>query len=600
MARAKLHGRAFYESIGSPTYILAPMVDQSEFAWRLLSRSFFPEDQRASLLAYSPMLHAKLFTESSKYRASHFEPLKPPHILPFPADANHQQLHKEEDLYLDGNPKIDRPLFVQFCANDPEAFLEAAKVVQPYCDAVDLNLGCPQGIARRGNYGAFLQEDWKTIHNLINALHAGLDIPVTAKFRIQETKEKTLEYAKMILAAGASIITVHGRQRHQKGHNTGLADWSVLRYLREKLPPETVIFANGNVLQHEDLQKCLDATLADGVMSAEANLYDPSIFATPPPAGEEGREYWRGRDGKGGYRCDAVLRRYLDIVHRHVLNQEPPVRQPLFLPSDVARKDEGPQAHPEISPNGQPHEQADAQDDLDGRPAKRQKREKDEPANQENTPSDKPDTKTSKKNGKAERCTNTNLTAMQAHCFHILRALVGEDTSVRDALARSRAGDLDAYENVLDLTEAAVKKGLLEYEQNPSKFEAPEDDSTPTAALPDPTEESADSFDPLGGSSFSAVRRCKRPFWICQSRVRPLPQEALEKGSLQLSKKEKKKLAAAAAISEKEASQEREQKENVGLHAGGTVGVEDAGDKNEDGGDGAKKVEVAKEELICG
>lgn len=29
--RRKLTGRAFYESIGSPKYVLAPMVDQSEF-----------------------------------------------------------------------------------------------------------------------------------------------------------------------------------------------------------------------------------------------------------------------------------------------------------------------------------------------------------------------------------------------------------------------------------------------------------------------------------------------------------------------------------------------------------------------------------------
>jgi tRNA-dihydrouridine synthase 1 len=30
-AAKKLHGRAFYESIGSPKFVLAPMVDQSEF-----------------------------------------------------------------------------------------------------------------------------------------------------------------------------------------------------------------------------------------------------------------------------------------------------------------------------------------------------------------------------------------------------------------------------------------------------------------------------------------------------------------------------------------------------------------------------------------
>lgn len=29
--RRKLHGRAFYESIGSPRLVLAPMVEQSEF-----------------------------------------------------------------------------------------------------------------------------------------------------------------------------------------------------------------------------------------------------------------------------------------------------------------------------------------------------------------------------------------------------------------------------------------------------------------------------------------------------------------------------------------------------------------------------------------
>ena len=559
MARQKLHGRAFYESLGSPKHIVAPMVDQSEFAWRLLTRSFLPAELRTSILAYSPMLHAKLFADSPKYRASHFQPLKPPLTFAQPGDVEQQKTSgSEEDPYMDGNPKVDRPLFVQFCANDPECFLEAAKKVQPYCDAVDLNLGCPQGIARRGHYGAFLQEDWNTIHNLIKTLHEKLDVPVTAKFRILDTKERTLEYAKMILDAGASIITVHGRQREQKGHNTGLADWSVLRYLREQLPPETVIFANGNILQHCDIEQCLEETNADGVMSAEGNLYDPSIFATPPPTGEEGREYWRGRDSKGGYRADAVLRRYLDIIHKYVLGHEPPQRAPLFIPSDEA---------PRIAERAVPETNGHISDDNQP-PAKKQKREEHKPES---------------KNGKQEKVTQANFVAMQAHCFHILRPLVSKHHDVRDALARCRSGDIDAYERVLTLTEKAVEEGLLAYEANPAEFE-------------DVFKEAEDSNEQLSAheSSVAAVRRCKRPYWICQPYVRPLPKEAYEKGSMQLSKKDKAKLAQA----------EEEARKSVVEPTGRTETITQQSDQPEDPSkpldQEPKREEIPREGMVCG
>ena len=35
----------------------------------------------------------------------------------------------------------DRPLFVQFSANSPDTLLEAARMVEPHCDYVDINLG---------------------------------------------------------------------------------------------------------------------------------------------------------------------------------------------------------------------------------------------------------------------------------------------------------------------------------------------------------------------------------------------------------------------------------------------------------------------------
>ncbi|KAE8392312.1 hypothetical protein BDV23DRAFT_151478 [Aspergillus alliaceus] len=471
--RKKLQGRELYKSIGSPKYIVAPMVDRSEFAWRMLTRSFMPRDDPRPLLAYSPMFHARLFREQAGMRLQHFQPTR-------------AAIKGDDTPYLDGNPSIDRPLFVQFCANDPDDFLEAARHVAPYCDAVDLNLGCPQGIARRGHYGAFLQEDWDLIYKLINKLHNELDVPITAKFRIQESKEKTLEYAKMILSAGASIITLHGRTREQKGHNTGMADWSYIRYLRDNLPPETVIFANGNILNHDDLERCLEATGADGVMSAEGNLSDPAVFSIPPAVGSEGREYWRGRDGKGGYRIDAIFRRYLDIIYKYVLEQPVPDRKPLYLPSDP---DEPQTTKTTIEPAAEEAEE-------DGPPKKKQKRDK------------------------SKRPNSPSLGVMQGHLFQLLRPMVAKHTNVRDALARSRPGDMAAFEHTLALTEKAIKEGLKEYEQFPERFE--------TA----PNQE-------LTGSK-ATIAEYGRPWWVCQPHIRPLPEEALENGALTEKKKNTK------------------------------------------------------------
>lgn len=484
-----------------------------------------PESSRA-LLAYTPMIHARLFCKTVNFRNQNFQPTRS--VLRSTPDPT----VVDSDVYLDGNPSIDRPLFVQFCANNPDELLEAAKYVQPYCDAVDLNLGCPQGIARKGHYGAFLQEDWKLIYELINKLHVNLNVPVTAKMRILETREKTLEYAKVILSAGASVITVHGRQREQKGHKTGLADWSMLRYLRENLPSDTVIFANGNILQHEDIQKCLQETGADGVMSAEGNLYDPAIFAKVPPMGSEGREYWRGRDGKGGYRMDAVFRRYMAIIYQYVLEKPLPQRNPLFVPPDSLI--EAPPSNETMDENmeGQRPVKRQKCDDTDSDPRAYLNGSAIENQHQ---------TKAEKQNSKISRTTSPNLLSMQAHLFHLLRPLVAQHTNVRNALARSRAGDIAAFENVLSLVETAVKEGLLDYGSNPDKYEDP---NLSTMEQQQSTGERGDkdTTDHDGSSSLAKVRACKRPWWVCQPFIRPLPEEALQKGSLTLSRKEKRRL----------------------------------------------------------
>ena len=287
--------------------------------------------------------------------------------------------------------------------------------------------------------------------------------------RILETKEQTLEYAKMILSAGASILTVHGRRREQKGHNTGIADWSMIRYLRDNLPADTVLFANGNILNAGDVKACLDATGADGVMSAEGNLADPTVFADPP-SDVSSKEYWRGPDGTGGYRVDGVVRRYLDIIHQYVLEQRPPDRPPLYSPGDV---------HPSRRKNTILTELSK----LQPTEPRGSKRKRDNAAH-----------------------ASPNLRFMQGHLFQVLRSIVTIHTDIRDALARSRTGDIVAFENVLSMVEEAVANGLDE--------EAAEGAQANARVTGQRDEEQH-----MTGSA-KTIAKYKRPWWVCQPNIR--------------------------------------------------------------------------------
>jgi len=251
----------FYKDVlHSPKHILAPMVEQSELAFRMLSREFGSE------LCYTPMWHAGIFARDKKYRN----------------DA------------IETAPK-DRPLLFQFCANDPETFADACALAEPHCDGVDLNLGCPQVIAHRGHYGAFLMEEWDLIEKIIKTASERITKPITCKIRVYESIEETVEYAKRLETAGAKIITVHGRERKQKGPLTGIASWEHIKAVKENV--SVPVFANGNIQFLRDVEKCLEYTKADGVMTAEGALYNPAIFTgRQPPAWEMADIYLKYAD----------------------------------------------------------------------------------------------------------------------------------------------------------------------------------------------------------------------------------------------------------------------------------------------------------------
>lgn len=87
------------------------------------------------------MLHSKMMTTAKNYKQEHFTTC----------------------------PE-DRPLVAQLCGNDPETMVKAAKMLENEVDAIDINLGCPQGIARKGHYGSFLLEEPELIEKIVQAL----------------------------------------------------------------------------------------------------------------------------------------------------------------------------------------------------------------------------------------------------------------------------------------------------------------------------------------------------------------------------------------------------------------------------------------------
>lgn len=82
---------------------------------------------------------------------------------------------------------------------------------------MDINLGCPQGIAKKGNYGSYFLEQKEEVLKCVRAMAEELKVPVTCKIRCFKNEEETLKMAKDIEKAGCSLLTVHGRTRfHNK------------------------------------------------------------------------------------------------------------------------------------------------------------------------------------------------------------------------------------------------------------------------------------------------------------------------------------------------------------------------------------------------
>jgi tRNA-dihydrouridine synthase 4 len=97
--------------------------------------------------------------------------------------------------------KFDRPLIVQFAANNTNDFATAAQFVRNECDGVELNCGCPQKWAIQEGVGSALIENNSLICDMVKEARKRLNydkaFTVAVKIRLHTDFKSYLNYADL-------------------------------------------------------------------------------------------------------------------------------------------------------------------------------------------------------------------------------------------------------------------------------------------------------------------------------------------------------------------------------------------------------------------
>jgi nifR3 family TIM-barrel protein len=171
----------------------------------------------------------------------------------------------------------ERPLSIQLFGSDLSALEKAAKIVEPYFDIIDYNMGCPAPhITQQMAGGALLQEvnlTQQIFQTLVNAVKK----PVTLKIRSGVTDASRFlfrEISEIAEDEGIQMITFHPRTVSQ-GYS-GHADWNLIKELKEisNIP----IVGNGDITTPEDAKDMIDKTNCDYIMIGRGAMGNPFLF----------------------------------------------------------------------------------------------------------------------------------------------------------------------------------------------------------------------------------------------------------------------------------------------------------------------------------
>ena len=171
----------------------------------------------------------------------------------------------------------ERPLSVQLFGSDLTALEKAAKIVEPYFDIIDYNMGCPAPHVTKQMAGGALLQEVNLTQQIFQTLVNAVKKPVTLKIRSGVTDASKFlfrEIAEVAEDEGIQMITFHPRTVSQ-GYS-GHSDWSMIKELKEvsSIP----IVGNGDIVTPEDAKTMIDETNCDYVMIGRGAMGNPFLF----------------------------------------------------------------------------------------------------------------------------------------------------------------------------------------------------------------------------------------------------------------------------------------------------------------------------------
>ncbi|MDR7023563.1 tRNA dihydrouridine synthase DusB [Pseudomonas peli] len=173
-----------------------------------------------------------------------------------------------------GDPE---PRSVQIAGGDPEMLAEAARRnVEMGAQIIDINMGCPAKKVCNKAAGSALLKDEVLVREILQAVVAAVDVPVTLKIRTGWDRENKngIAVAKIAEDSGIVALAVHGRTRADL--YMGEAEYDTIAAIKKAV--SIPVLANGDIDSPQKAKMVLAATGADGLLIGRAAQGRPWIF----------------------------------------------------------------------------------------------------------------------------------------------------------------------------------------------------------------------------------------------------------------------------------------------------------------------------------